>query len=126
MDISIVQNIVYIISSILFISGIKMLGKEDTAVKGNFLSALAMLVAVLVTFINVTNPLILIVGIGLGAVVGSLIELPNLSEVVLYKLPILHLLIQVEKYILFFFPSPPYLYNLCKNCFCFIFFCNSF
>ena len=57
MDISIVQNIVYIISSILFISGIKMLGKEDTAVKGNFLSALAMLVAVLVTFINVTNPL---------------------------------------------------------------------
>ena len=75
MDISIVQNIVYIISSILFISGIKMLGKEDTAVKGNFLSALAMLVAVLVTFINVINPLILIVGIGLGAVVGSLIAL---------------------------------------------------
>jgi NAD(P) transhydrogenase subunit beta len=75
MDISILQNIVYIISSILFISGIKMLGKEDTAVKGNFLSALAMLVAVLVTFINVTNPLILIVGIGLGAVVGSLIAL---------------------------------------------------
>ena len=75
MDISIVQNIVYIISSILFISGIKMLGKEDTAVKGNFLSALAMLVAVLVTFIIVTNPLILIAGIGLGAVVGSLIAL---------------------------------------------------
>ena len=75
MDISILQNIVYIISSILFISGIKMLGKEETAVKGNFLSALAMLVAVLVTFINVTDPLILITGIGLGAVVGSLIAL---------------------------------------------------
>jgi NAD(P) transhydrogenase subunit beta len=52
-----------------------MLGKEETAVKGNFLSALAMLVAVLVTFINVTNPLILIAGIGLGAIVGSLIAL---------------------------------------------------
>ena len=75
MDISILQNIIYIISSILFISGIKMLGREDTAVKGNFLSALAMLVAVLVTFINVTNPLILIAGIGLGAIVGSLITL---------------------------------------------------
>ena len=75
MDISILQNLIYIISSILFISGIKMLGKEDTAVKGNFLSALAMLVAVLVTFINVTNPLILIAGIGLGAIVGSLIAL---------------------------------------------------
>jgi len=75
MDISILQNIVYIISSILFISGIKMLGKEETAVKGNLLSALAMLVAVLVTFINVTNPLILIAGIGLGTIVGSLIAL---------------------------------------------------
>ena len=75
MDIPILQNIIYIISSILFISGIKMLGKEDTAVKGNFLSALAMLVAVLVTFINVTNPLIIIAGIGLGAIVGSLIAL---------------------------------------------------
>jgi NAD(P) transhydrogenase subunit beta len=75
MDIPILQNIVYIIASILFISGIKMLGKEETAVKGNFLSALAMLVAVLVTFINVTNPLILIAGIGLGAIVGSLIAL---------------------------------------------------
>jgi NAD(P) transhydrogenase subunit beta len=40
-----------------------------------YLSALAMFVAVLVTFINVTNPLILIAGIGLGAVVGSLIAL---------------------------------------------------
>jgi NAD(P) transhydrogenase subunit beta len=52
-----------------------MLGKEDTAVKGNFLSAIAMLVAVLVTFINISNPLILIAGIGLGAFIGSLIAL---------------------------------------------------
>ena len=44
-----IQNIIYIFSSILFISGIKMLGKEDTAVKGNFLSALAMFIAVSVT-----------------------------------------------------------------------------
>jgi NAD(P) transhydrogenase subunit beta len=52
-----------------------MLGKEDTAVKGNFLSAIAMFVAVLVTFINISNPLILIAGIGLGAFIGSLIAL---------------------------------------------------
>jgi NAD(P) transhydrogenase subunit beta len=75
MEISLIQNIVYIFSSILFITGIKMLGKEDTAVKGNFLSAIAMLVAVLVTFINISNPLILIAGIGLGAFIGSLIAL---------------------------------------------------
>ena len=75
MEISLIQNIVYIFSSILFITGIKMLGKEDTAVKGNFLSAIAMFVAVLVTFINISNPLTLIAGIGLGAFIGSLIAL---------------------------------------------------
>ena len=32
-DITAIQNIIYIVASILFISGIKMLGKEDTAVK---------------------------------------------------------------------------------------------
>ena len=36
-NLSTFQNIVYIISSMLFITGIKMLGKEDTAVRGNFL-----------------------------------------------------------------------------------------
>ena len=46
-DITAIQNIIYIVASILFISGIKMLGKEDTAVKGNFLSAFAMFIAVL-------------------------------------------------------------------------------
>ena len=61
-DISAIQNIIYIFSSILFISGIKMLGKEDTAVKGNFLSAMAMFIAVSVTIINVVNPIIVIIG----------------------------------------------------------------
>ena len=54
-NISSFQNIVYIFSSILFISGIKMLGKEDTAVRGNFLSALAMLIAVSVTPVSYTH-----------------------------------------------------------------------
>ena len=70
-----IQNIIYIFSSILFISGIKMRGKEDTAVKGNFLSALAMFIAVSVTFINVINPLIVLIGIAIGATIGSLIAL---------------------------------------------------
>ena len=52
-----------------------MLGKEDTAVKGNFLSALAMFIAVSVTFINVINPLIVLIGIAIGATIGSLIAL---------------------------------------------------
>ena len=74
-NISSIQNIIYIFSSILFISGIKMLGKEDTAVRGNLLSALAMFIAVSVTFINVINPILVLVGIGIGAIIGSLIAL---------------------------------------------------
>ena len=74
-DISAIQNIVYIFSSILFISGIKMLGKEDTAVRGNFLSASAMFIAVAVTIINVANPIIVLIGVSIGAVIGSLIAL---------------------------------------------------
>ena len=74
-NISAFQNIIYIVSSILFITGIKMLGKEDTAVKGNFLSALAMFTAVAVTLIDIVNPLLVIIGISIGAVIGSLIAL---------------------------------------------------
>ena len=74
-EISAIQNIVYIISSILFITGIKMLGKEDTAVKGNFLSAFAMFIAVGITVIGVVDPLVLLIGIALGAIIGSSIAL---------------------------------------------------
>ena len=52
-----------------------MLGKEETAVRGNFLSALAMFIAVSVTFINVINPISVLIGIGIGAIIGSLIAL---------------------------------------------------
>ena len=74
-EISAIQNIVYIFSSILFITGIKMLGKEDTAVKGNFFSALAMFIAVGITIIDIVNPIVLLGGIILGAIIGSVIAL---------------------------------------------------
>ena len=74
-EITAIQNIIYIFSSILFITGIKMLGKEDTAVKGNFFSALAMFIAVSITLINVVNPIVLLSGIALGAIIGSFIAL---------------------------------------------------
>ena len=74
-DITAIQNIIYIVASILFISGIKMLGKEDTAVKGNFLSALAMFIAVSVTVVDIVNPMVLVGGIVLGAIIGSTIAL---------------------------------------------------
>ena len=68
-----IQNITYIIASVLFITGIKMLGKESTAVKGNFLSALAMFIAVAITCIGIVNPRLLFAGIIIGAIVGSII-----------------------------------------------------
>ena len=74
-DIPTLQNITYIISSVLFITGIKMLGKESTAVKGNFLSAIAMFIAVGITCIGLVNPIVLFSGILLGAIIGSFIAL---------------------------------------------------
>ena len=74
-NLSTFQNIIYIISSMLFITGIKMLGKEDTAVRGNFLSALAMFIAVSITLVNVVDPFIIIIGISVGAIIGSVIAL---------------------------------------------------
>ena len=74
-EISALQNVVYIVASILFITGIKMLGKEATAVKGNFLSALAMFIAVSITIIDIVNPIVLLSGIAVGAIIGSAIAL---------------------------------------------------
>ncbi len=47
-----IVNFVYIVSSVLFILGIKMLGKADTARRGNTISALGMLLAVVVTLFD--------------------------------------------------------------------------
>ena len=75
-DIAIFQNLVYIVSSVLFILGIKMLGKESTAVRGNILSSVAMLSAVSVTLIDVDIGITIIISaIILGALIGSVIAL---------------------------------------------------
>ena len=75
-NIQVIQNIVYIVSSVMFILGIKMLGKEATAVKGNYLSALAMFSAVGVTCLSLEIDLkIILAGILLGGLIGSIIAL---------------------------------------------------
>ena len=75
-NIQIIQNIVYIISSVMFILGIKMLGKEATAVKGNYLSALAMFSAVGITCLSLDIDLkIILAGVLLGGFIGSLIAI---------------------------------------------------
>ena len=65
--------IAYIISAILFIIGIKRLGKVDTARQGNFLSAVGMLIAIIATlFMMDAIPLEwIITGIAIGAIIGA-------------------------------------------------------
>ena len=75
-NISAIQNIVYVGSSVMFILGIKMLGKEATAVKGNYLSAIAMFSAVGITCLSLEIDLkIIVAGVLLGGFIGSLIAI---------------------------------------------------
>ena len=63
----------YIISAILFIVGIKRLGKINTARQGNFLSAMGMLIAIIATLFKmeaIPLPWVL-AGIFLGTLIGA-------------------------------------------------------
>ncbi|MGZ0710037.1 NAD(P)(+) transhydrogenase (Re/Si-specific) subunit beta [Coraliomargarita sp. W4R53] len=66
-----IVNLSYIVAAILFISGIKMLGKADTAKRGNQLSSVGMLLAVVVTLLSkgIDYPLV-IGGLALGGAIG--------------------------------------------------------
>lgn len=64
-------NISYIVASVLFIFGIKMLGSADTAKKGNRLSSIGMLIAVIVTLLGAgLDYTWIIAGLAIGSVIG--------------------------------------------------------
>ncbi len=87
-------NFVYIIASILFIIGIKMLGKAETARKGNFISAIGMLIAVIITLfdksiLDCTDPISwallaggLVAGALVGAVIAKTVKMTSMPEMV--------------------------------------------
>lgn len=52
MDANIVINFTYVVAAALFIFGLKLLGHPSSARKGNLLSALAMLLAIVVTLVD--------------------------------------------------------------------------
>ena len=85
-DLNFLQQIGYVFSAMLFIYGLKMLGKEDTAVKGNVISALGMLLALLVTFGNILNPVLIFSAILTGGVIGSIfaikVKMTSIPEMV--------------------------------------------
>ena len=68
-------NFVYIISSILFAFGLKFLGSPVTARRGNMLSSLGMLLAVLATLCSghIINFQWILIGIIIGASLGALV-----------------------------------------------------
>jgi len=85
-DLNFLQQLGYVFSAMLFIYGLKMLGKEDTAVKGNVISALGMLLALLVTFGNILNPVLIFSAILIGGVIGSIfaikVKMTSIPEMV--------------------------------------------
>ncbi|MEI7999533.1 MAG: NAD(P)(+) transhydrogenase (Re/Si-specific) subunit beta, partial [Candidatus Omnitrophota bacterium] len=88
MNIEFLANFAYIISSVLFAFGLKLLGSPVTARKGNLLSASGMLLAVLATLasghiINFQWILIgIITGAGLGAFVAVKAAMTQMPEMI--------------------------------------------
>ena len=68
-------NVIYILAAVLFISGLKMLGSAETARKGNLISALGMLIAVVVTLLDqsIVDYKWIFVGLVLGSLVGVIV-----------------------------------------------------
>jgi len=86
---NILINISYIIAAIFFIYGIKMLGSAETARRGNQLSAVGMLLALVVTLINQNvfgSWYWIAAGIGIGALIGGVaaarVQMTGMPELV--------------------------------------------
>jgi H+-translocating NAD(P) transhydrogenase subunit beta len=82
-----VINFVYIIASVLFIFGIKMLGNAATARRGNLISAVGMLLAVLVTLLKGGLDFTwIIAGLVIGTLIGGIwakkVEMTGMPELV--------------------------------------------
>ena len=80
-------NISYIIASVLFIFGIKMLGSADTARRGNLVSSLGMLIAVVVTLMagGLSYTWIiagLLIGSAIGVVAAKRVQMTGMPELV--------------------------------------------
>jgi NAD(P) transhydrogenase subunit beta len=88
MDQGILIQIAYLIASVLFIIGIKMLGKTSTARQGNFYSAVAMFIAIAVTLLDqqvlsFTEIFVtILVGSAIGAYVARKVEMTQMPEMV--------------------------------------------
>ena len=69
---TLIVNLSYILSSMLFIFGLKMLGSTETARKGNLLSSSGMFLAIVVTLLdqNIVDFSWIVIGLCIGASIG--------------------------------------------------------
>lgn len=84
---SLLIDLGYIAASILFILGIKMLGKADTARRGNMISAVGMFIAVVITLLSGGLSFQwIIVGLVIGALIGliaaKVVKMTSMPEMV--------------------------------------------
>ena len=83
-----IQNLLYLVSAIGFIVGIKRLSHPRTARSGNFLASLGMLVAIIATLTSGANfdwPMIAL-GVGIGSILGIIfavrVEMTQMPQMV--------------------------------------------
>ena len=81
-------NLSYVLSSVLFILGIKKLSHPKTARNGNLLAFFAMLIAIVATLVsyNQLDYKIIFIGIAIGAIIGSVfaikVEMTQMPQMV--------------------------------------------
>ena len=87
MDMQNITNIVYLIAAVLFILDLKMLAHPRTAVRGNQLGALAMVLAIVATLASGKwDWTYIILGIGIGSLIGAVaatrVKMTSMPELV--------------------------------------------
>ena len=87
-NVEIIVNLSYILASMLFIFGLKMLGSPETARRGNLISSSGMLLAVIVTLLDqsIVDYEWIIGGLCIGASIGYLaatrVKMTSMPEMV--------------------------------------------
>ncbi len=78
----------YLIASILFIVGMKMMGRTQKARKGNIVSAIGMFIAIIATVLQVEAislvdiPICVVIGSAIGMIIATKVEMTQMPEVV--------------------------------------------
>ncbi len=81
-------NLLYVAASILFILGLKKLSRADSARKGNLISAIGMLVAIVAALLtaDILEPQWILLGLGLGSLIGVIaafkVKMTSMPELV--------------------------------------------